>query len=226
RDERRDVRMAPGPAGTVTLAGRELFLGGAGEPIDAIEALLPAREVHTVITPNVDQTLTLRTDDAPGLASDEAPTRITDGFPLVGRSAPPAAHRRRARARGRPGEDPYRRRLPPRRARSPPRRAPPRATHGRGPPAARRPGGRRARVAHRAHGRGTGRRGTRGGRAARQHRRRRRRGRLPARERRRRPRLARGRRGAREPRAGPRVRVPRLAQAGRVGLALAREAPP
>jgi len=83
RDERRDVRMAPGPAGTVTLAGRELFLGGAGELIDAIEALLPAREVHTVITPNVDQTLTLRTDEALGLAYDEATIRITDGFPLV-----------------------------------------------------------------------------------------------------------------------------------------------
>src|SRR5690606_35793400 len=59
------------------------FLGGAGELIDAIEALLPAREVHTVITPNVDQTLTLRTDDALGLAYDEATIRITDGFPLV-----------------------------------------------------------------------------------------------------------------------------------------------
>ena len=75
--------MAPGPQGTVTLAGQELFLGGADDLVAAIDALLPAREVHTVITPNVDQTLTLRGDEGLGLAYDEAAIRITDGFPLV-----------------------------------------------------------------------------------------------------------------------------------------------
>ncbi len=75
--------MAPGPAGSVTLSGQELFLGGADDLVGAIDALLPAREVHTIITPNVDQTLNLRTDPALATAYDEASIRITDGFPLV-----------------------------------------------------------------------------------------------------------------------------------------------
>jgi len=75
--------MSPGPDGSVRLAGRELFLGGARDLVEAIDALLPTREVHTIITPNVDQTLNLRTDLALGAAFDEASIRITDGFPLV-----------------------------------------------------------------------------------------------------------------------------------------------
>jgi len=75
--------MVPGPEGTVTLAGQELFLGGADDLVAAIDGLLPAREVHTIITPNVDQTLNLRTDPALATAYDEASIRITDGFPLV-----------------------------------------------------------------------------------------------------------------------------------------------
>ena len=75
--------MVPGPAGTLRLAGQELFCGGAHDLVEAIAALLPTREVHTIITPNVDQTLNLRTDAALGVAFDEASIRITDGFPLV-----------------------------------------------------------------------------------------------------------------------------------------------
>ena len=75
--------MTPGPQGTVLLAGRELFLGGIEELIELIATLLPTREVHTVITPNVDQVLTMRTAEPLGLAYDEASVRITDGFPLV-----------------------------------------------------------------------------------------------------------------------------------------------
>lgn len=81
--ELRDVRMAPGPDGSVRLAGRELFLGGTDELVATITELLPAREVHTVITPNVDQVLTMRTSPELGAAYDEASIRITDGFPLV-----------------------------------------------------------------------------------------------------------------------------------------------
>ena len=83
RDRARDVLMTPGPQGTVLLAGRELFLGGIKELIELIATLLPTREVHTVITPNVDQVLTMRTAEPLGLAYDEASVRITDGFPLV-----------------------------------------------------------------------------------------------------------------------------------------------
>ena len=83
RGSSRDVRMAAGPGGTLTLAGQELFLGGPDALIAEIGSLLPAREVHTIITPNVDQTLSLRDDDALGQAFDEAAIRITDGFPLV-----------------------------------------------------------------------------------------------------------------------------------------------
>jgi len=75
--------MEPGPHGSVRLAGQELFLGGADELVEAIAAMLPTREVHSIITPNVDQTLTLRTDAALRTAYDEASIRITDGFPLV-----------------------------------------------------------------------------------------------------------------------------------------------
>lgn len=75
--------MVAGSGGALTLAGQELFLGGHDALIDEIASLLPAREVHTVITPNVDQTLTLRHDEALGQAYDEAAIRITDGFPLV-----------------------------------------------------------------------------------------------------------------------------------------------
>ncbi|MDQ2625045.1 MAG: glycosyltransferase, partial [Actinomycetota bacterium] len=75
--------MAPGPDGSVRLGGQELFLGGATELVEAIAALLPTRELHSVITPNVDQVLNLRTDGALGAAYDEASIRITDGFPLV-----------------------------------------------------------------------------------------------------------------------------------------------
>src|SRR5690606_3132273 len=78
-----DVLMAAGPEGTVTLGGRDLFVGGSDELVAAIDGLLPAREVHSVITPNVDQLLNLRTDEALGAAYDEASIRITDGFPLV-----------------------------------------------------------------------------------------------------------------------------------------------
>ena len=75
--------MEPGPHGTVRLAGQELFLGGAEELVEAIAMMLPTREVHSIITPNVDQTLTLRTDPGLRAAFDEASIRITDGFPLV-----------------------------------------------------------------------------------------------------------------------------------------------
>lgn len=83
RAEAPDVVMAPGPDGTVTLAGRELFLGGQAELLDHIGALAPSGEVHAVITPNVDQTLNLLSDTALRRAYDEASVRITDGFPLV-----------------------------------------------------------------------------------------------------------------------------------------------
>jgi len=75
--------MAVHPSGTVTLAGRELFLGDQHELLGRIESLLPARDVHTVITPNVDQTLNLLDDPSLRRAYDEAEIRITDGFPLV-----------------------------------------------------------------------------------------------------------------------------------------------
>lgn len=82
-DKGRDVRMAPGPDGSVLLAGRELFLGGIDALVETIAELLPTREVHTIITPNVDQVLTMRTSETLGQAYDEASIRITDGFPLV-----------------------------------------------------------------------------------------------------------------------------------------------
>lgn len=75
--------MTPAPGGGVLLAGQELFLGDADDLVAAIAALLPAREVHSIITPNVDQTLNLRRDTALRRAFDEATIRITDGFPLV-----------------------------------------------------------------------------------------------------------------------------------------------
>jgi len=75
--------MAAGPDGTLRLGGQEIFLGGVDELVAAIDGLLPAREVHSVITPNVDQWLNLRSDEALGAAFDEASIRITDGFPLV-----------------------------------------------------------------------------------------------------------------------------------------------
>ena len=83
RSDGPEVIMAVHPSGTVTLAGRELFLGDQGELLARIEALLPAREVHTVITPNVDQTLNYTCDTRLRRAYDEAEIRITDGFPLV-----------------------------------------------------------------------------------------------------------------------------------------------
>lgn len=78
-----EVIMAVHKSGTVTLAGRELFLGSQAELMAHIESLLPAQAVHTVITPNVDQTLNLVADVGLRRAYDEAEIRITDGFPLV-----------------------------------------------------------------------------------------------------------------------------------------------
>ena len=69
--------------GAVLLAGQELFLGGPRELLGRIAELVPADRVHAVITPNVDQTLTMQEDPALRRAYDEATLRITDGTPLV-----------------------------------------------------------------------------------------------------------------------------------------------
>lgn len=83
RTEGADVIMAVHPSGEVTLAGRELFRGDQRDLLARIESLLPAQGVHTVITPNVDQTLNYVNDARLRRAYDEAEIRITDGFPLV-----------------------------------------------------------------------------------------------------------------------------------------------
>ena len=77
------VWMSVTEDGAVLLAGQELFLGGPRELLGRIAELVPADRVHAVITPNVDQTLTMQEDPALRRAYDEASLRITDGTPLV-----------------------------------------------------------------------------------------------------------------------------------------------
>ena len=83
RGERSKVSVHVSRSGEVTLAGRPLFVGDADALIARIGQLLPADEVYSIVTPNVDQTIGIEHDSALHVAYDEAEIRIADGTPLV-----------------------------------------------------------------------------------------------------------------------------------------------
>jgi N-acetylglucosaminyldiphosphoundecaprenol N-acetyl-beta-D-mannosaminyltransferase len=83
RGERSKVSVHVSRSGEVTLAGRPLFVGDADALIARIDQLLPADEVYSIVTPNVDQTIGIEHDAALHVAYDEAEIRIADGTPLV-----------------------------------------------------------------------------------------------------------------------------------------------
>lgn len=83
RGEGSKVSVHVSRSGEVTLAGRPLFVGDADALIARIDQLLPADEVYSIVTPNVDQTIGIEHDAALHVAYDEAEIRIADGTPLV-----------------------------------------------------------------------------------------------------------------------------------------------
>lgn len=78
-----DVRIVVDAAGTTRLAGMELFQGDLEALLDHLGTLLPAERPHALITPNVDQAITLREDAALRRAFEHADVLTADGAPLV-----------------------------------------------------------------------------------------------------------------------------------------------
>jgi N-acetylglucosaminyldiphosphoundecaprenol N-acetyl-beta-D-mannosaminyltransferase len=65
------------------LAGKELFQGSEADLLDELAHLLSTNEVHLVVTPNVDQVVSLRTSEEARAAVDGATLRLIDGAPLL-----------------------------------------------------------------------------------------------------------------------------------------------
>jgi N-acetylglucosaminyldiphosphoundecaprenol N-acetyl-beta-D-mannosaminyltransferase len=65
------------------LAGKELFQGSEVDLMEELAGLVSTNEVHLVVTPNVDQVVSLRTSDEARAAVDEATLRLIDGAPLL-----------------------------------------------------------------------------------------------------------------------------------------------
>lgn len=81
--ERSDVRIVVDGAGNPSLADKELFQGDLEGLLDHLGSLLPATRPYALITPNVDQAITLREDADLRAAFDHADILIADGAPLV-----------------------------------------------------------------------------------------------------------------------------------------------
>lgn len=81
--ERTDVLVVVDGAGTPHLAGKRLYQGDLDDLLDHLGSLLPAQRAHALITPNVDQAITLREDAELRRAFDHADILIADGAPLV-----------------------------------------------------------------------------------------------------------------------------------------------
>ncbi|TGD71877.1 WecB/TagA/CpsF family glycosyltransferase [Mangrovimicrobium sediminis] len=69
--------------GRAQLCGAPLFQGGREALRNKLADLIASRQVHTVITPNVDQLLLLPENPALAAAYQAASLRITDGSPLA-----------------------------------------------------------------------------------------------------------------------------------------------
>lgn len=91
--ERTDVRIVVDGAGTPYLADKEIFQGDLDGLLDHLGTLLPATRPYALITPNVDQAITLREDAALRAAFDHADVLIADGAPLVLLARRLGAHR-------------------------------------------------------------------------------------------------------------------------------------
>ncbi len=81
--ERTDIRIVVDHAGNPRLADKDIFQGDLEGLLDHLATLLPAERPYALITPNVDQAITLREDAALRSAFDHADVLIADGAPLV-----------------------------------------------------------------------------------------------------------------------------------------------
>lgn len=71
------------PSGEAALAGRALFRGGSDDLIGRLQELVDDGGRHLVMTPNVDQVLSLRDGGDARRAFDRASLLLADGAPLV-----------------------------------------------------------------------------------------------------------------------------------------------
>jgi N-acetylglucosaminyldiphosphoundecaprenol N-acetyl-beta-D-mannosaminyltransferase len=79
----RSVVITVARDGTPSLAGRALFQGDLTNLLDHFCALLPATRPYAVITPNVDQAISLYHDDELRKAYEASDILIADGTPIV-----------------------------------------------------------------------------------------------------------------------------------------------
>lgn len=79
----RNVLVTVDRAGHPSLAGNPLFQGDLTGLLDHLEALLPASRALALITPNVDQAISLRTDEPFRESFEAADILIADGTPIV-----------------------------------------------------------------------------------------------------------------------------------------------
>ncbi|HCJ50109.1 MAG TPA: hypothetical protein DHW40_12405 [Microbacterium sp.] len=81
--ERHAVTVQVDAGGTASILGAELFTGGIDDLLTTISALARSDRAHLVITPNVDQVLTLEDDPHARETFRAATLRIADGAPVV-----------------------------------------------------------------------------------------------------------------------------------------------
>lgn len=71
------------PSGDASVNGARLYRGGMGDLLEHLDELAKSGGVESVVTPNVDHILLLRTDARWRRVFAKASLRIVDGFPLV-----------------------------------------------------------------------------------------------------------------------------------------------